>query len=63
VDVGSCRIIPAPESLPGALERTAVLEEVAVLDAIDPDVGCVPDLVVGAQGLGVARCTVAAHEV
>jgi hypothetical protein len=45
------------------LEGAAVLEEVAVRDAVDPDVGGVADLVVRAQGLRVVWSAIAAHEV
>src|SRR6266567_9264836 len=53
----------APERFAGTLERTAVLEEIAVLDAIDPHVGRVRGLVVRAELLRVVRRAVAAHEV
>jgi hypothetical protein len=62
VDVVAMRVQPAAEPLAGMLEGSAVVEKVAVLDAIHPHVGRVTDLVVRAQRLRVVGSAIAAHE-
>ena len=61
--VGAGRVKATAERLARAVEDAAVLEELAVLDAVDPDIGRVADLVIGAQGLRVVGSAIARHEV
>jgi hypothetical protein len=63
VHVLAARVEPAAQALAGSLQRPAVLEEVTGLDAVDPDVSGMADLVVGAEGLRIVRGSVTRHEV
>jgi hypothetical protein len=55
MDMAASGVQAAAQPLAGALEGSAVLEELAVVDAFDPDVGGVRGLMIGTERLRVVR--------